>query len=51
MVVLTAEQKIAEILRARKDFSPVRYESRITQLYKRLLDLALADYTDKDTQR
>jgi len=38
-------------LRAHEDFTPEKYESRIKQLYVRLLDLALAGYTDKDAQR
>ena len=28
-----------------------RYKTRIDRLYERLLDLALASYTDKDTRR
>lgn len=38
-------------LRAREGFTPEKYESRIELLYVRLLDLALANYTDKDTKR
>ena len=38
-------------LRAREDFTPETYESRIEQLYKRLLDLALENYTDNDARR
>lgn len=38
-------------LRAQEDFTPEQCESRILQLHKRLLDLAMADYRNKDTQR
>lgn len=38
-------------LRAREDFSPERYQSRIDRLYERLLILALGNYTDNDTRR
>jgi len=38
-------------LRARDDFKPEKYASRIDRLYERLLDLALANYTDKDARR
>jgi len=38
-------------LRKRADFTPERYASRIQQLYKRLLDLALTPYTDPDARR
>ena len=38
-------------LRAREDFTPATYESRIERLYVRLLDLALDSYTDKDAWR
>ncbi len=38
-------------LRAQEDFSPDTYASRIDRLYERLLDLALASYTDPDTRR
>ncbi len=38
-------------LRARADFTPERYASRIELLYRRLLDLALAPYTDADARR
>ena len=38
-------------LRACEDFTPERYKSRIDRFYERLLDLALASYTDKDTRR
>ena len=38
-------------LRAREDFTPLKYASRIDKLYERLLDLALPSYTDQDTRR
>ena len=38
-------------LRARADFTPERYAARIERLYERLLDLALARYTDADARR
>ncbi len=38
-------------LRAQEDFTPQTYASRIDRLYERLLDLALASYTDPDTRR
>lgn len=38
-------------LRARDDFTPETYSSRIDRLYERLLDLALASYNNKDTRR
>jgi transposase len=38
-------------LRAQGDFSPEKYRSRIDRLYERLLELALAAYTDADTRR
>ena len=38
-------------LRAREDFSPETYASRIDRLYERLLDLALASYADSDARR
>lgn len=38
-------------LRAREDFTPEKYASRIDRFYERLLDLALAPYADKDTRR
>ena len=38
-------------LRVREDFTPERYASRIHRLYERLLDLALAEYTDPDARR
>jgi len=38
-------------LRARADFSPETYASRIDRLYERSLDLALASYTDSDARR
>ena len=37
-------------LRARADFTPERYAARIDRLYRRLLDLALADYADADAR-
>ncbi|MCK5128178.1 MAG: transposase [candidate division Zixibacteria bacterium] len=38
-------------LRAREDFTPDRYTSRIHKIDERLLDLALASYIDKDAKR
>jgi len=38
-------------LRAREDYTPEKYASRIEQFYKRLLDLALDPYSDKDARR
>ena len=38
-------------LRAREDFTPDRYASRIRRLYERLLDLALAEYADREARR
>jgi transposase len=38
-------------LRAREDFTPEKYAERIDRFYKRLLDLALASYHNKDTRR
>ena len=38
-------------LRAREDYNPEKYTSRIERLYGRLLDLALASYSDKDARR
>lgn len=38
-------------LRSKEDYSPEKYASRIDRFYERLLDLALASYTNKDTRR
>jgi len=38
-------------LRARDDFSPETYASRIHRFYERLLDLAVAEYSDADAHR
>lgn len=38
-------------LRAREDFTPENCAPRIERLYVRLLDLATANYTDKDAKR
>jgi len=38
-------------LRARADFTPEHYASRIRRLYERLLDLALAEYADREARR
>jgi len=38
-------------LRAREDYTPERYASRIDRLYVRLLDLAFASYTNPDAKR
>ena len=38
-------------LRAREDFTPERYASRIQRLDERLLDLALAEYADREARR
>ena len=36
---------------AREDYTPEKYTPRIERLYGRLLDLALASYSDKDARR
>jgi hypothetical protein len=38
-------------LRAREDYSPSTYASRREALYRRLLDLALAEYQDREARR
>lgn len=38
-------------LRAKEDYSPEKYQSRIDRLHKRLLDLALSEYQDHHAKR